>query len=265
MYYLATLPSWLLCILFVVSGVGFTIAGLLFVRKYAPPVDIHGEQIRPTATVCAIIGSLVALLLAFVVVNVWQRYNEQDRLVSREASELANLYRGCRGLNKEQQMHIQDLIRKYTVSLVKDAWPSLENGEENEKAWVSYNNLYLAIIHLKPAGESANIVFSRMIDQLNNLADFRRTRILNSRLPIIPGVLWVILIVSCYTSIAFTFFFTMGTRATQIVISSIHAGILSMILYLVVLLNYPYRSAIKIKPYPIENLLKEAYPFADLE
>lgn len=263
MYHLVSLPAWLLCLIFVITGMVISVSGLLLVKKFAPSIPIEGEQVRPAATICSIIGSLFAILIAFVVITVWQRYNEQYSSTVQEASVLGNLYRDSRGLGPEKEKEVQRLIKKYTHSLINNAWPALKNGQESKVSWVDFNNLYVEIISHRPKDDKERIIYSRLIQHLNVLSDFRRLRILNSNLPIIPDVLWYILLSGAVISIGFTYLFQIGTLPVQMIITAIHATVISLIFFVIVLLNYPYRSSIRVKPKPIEILLKDVYPIAD--
>jgi len=85
-------PSVVFC--FIMVGVMATLAclGHWVVYRYVPHRDFvkHNDV---AGFVLAIVGVVYAVLLSFVVVVVWQEFENSDSVAQREASAVADLYR----------------------------------------------------------------------------------------------------------------------------------------------------------------------------
>ena len=61
-----------------------------------------------------VIGAFYGLLLAFVIVAAWERFDHTDALVQNKAMSLASLYRLSKGYPEPLQHELQQAIRHYT-------------------------------------------------------------------------------------------------------------------------------------------------------
>src|SRR5712692_6058960 len=96
----------------VLLSIAIAEAGLLAVRTYISPAalrdsnDVVGNYLQT-------LGTIYAVLLAFVVFVVWSQFNEARSYVEREANELLDLFRTSKGLPLERCSDIQTHIGRY--------------------------------------------------------------------------------------------------------------------------------------------------------
>jgi hypothetical protein len=83
-FFLTTLPLWLSAIILIVPTTLLAMAGPVIVRRY-----IKVDQLRTNNEVAgfkfATVGVLYAVLLAFAVVVVWEKFNQAESEVAKEA------------------------------------------------------------------------------------------------------------------------------------------------------------------------------------
>jgi uncharacterized membrane protein YgaE (UPF0421/DUF939 family) len=83
------------------------VAGLLLVQRLVPPE--RREQHNDVAGfIYAVLGVAYAVLLAFVVIVVWQEYKTAQTNVESEANELAGVYFLASRLPESERTHVQD-------------------------------------------------------------------------------------------------------------------------------------------------------------
>src|SRR5260370_42658199 len=96
----------------VLLSIAIAEAGLLAVRTCVPPAalkdsnDVVGNYLQT-------LGTIYAVLLAFVVFVVWSQFNEARSYVEREANELLDLFRTAKGLPMERCSDIQTHIGRH--------------------------------------------------------------------------------------------------------------------------------------------------------
>ena len=97
MPFLTTQPLWLSFTLLLGATTLLAMAGPVFVRR-----RISVDRLRINNEVAgfkfATIGVLYAVLLAFAVIIVWEKFSEAERAVAQEAGAVATLYRLADGI-----------------------------------------------------------------------------------------------------------------------------------------------------------------------
>ncbi len=110
--FLTTLPTWQAAIVVVVLPTLIAVTGPFAVRRF-----VRLERLQTNNEVAgfkfATVGVLYAVLLAFVVVVVWQKYNDAENVVSQEAGALAAIYRISADLPPEHMQHMHTALDGY--------------------------------------------------------------------------------------------------------------------------------------------------------
>lgn len=240
------------------------ISGLLLVRKYLPLFFIVTEDTTVANIFIRQISTLLAVLLAFVVISIWRNYEEQRENTGKEASSLGNLYRDSRGLKPEAEIEIQQLITKYTRDVVYDGWPAMLQGRESRIAWLSFNQLYGKVVRYSPENAREEIVYAHLVDEMNDLAMYRRLRMIRNANPFMPDVLWAVIYIGSLLVIVTGYFLKISNKKVHLLLTTINSVMLGLIFSVMLLLNFPYRGSLQISVYPLENLLKDVYPMAKI-
>ncbi len=256
-----TVPGWLLCILFVSATCLVSLTGLWIVRKFVAPAALQNSH-DVAGFIIGIIGVMYAVVLAFVVIAVWEDYRQTDDTVMNEANSIGNLYRDCTGLQDSAAEIIKADLRVYTQLVVDSEWREMEAGKESSKAWGSYNDLYLHIIHINPHSDREQVIFTAVLDNLTKFSDIRRQRITESK-PYIPQMIWMILIAGSLIIIFFTYFFALENIRIQQLMTVMLSTTMALVLFMGVVFNYPFNGDFRIKPDAFERLLKYNFPAAD--
>ncbi|HEV3476183.1 MAG TPA: hypothetical protein VG127_01750, partial [Rubrobacteraceae bacterium] len=89
---------------------------------------------------------------------------------------------------------------------------------------------------------------------IHNLVDERRLRLFEAGGGI-PRVLWFVLVVGGMIVVGFTYLFGLeNTRSHRLMIASL-AAIISLVLFTIYALDYPFRGITRIEPVPFELVL----------
>lgn len=264
MNFLFSLSPWIFTLLVIFVTTIVSVGGLLFTRKFLPGYFILLVDISVANIYIRQVGTLLTVLLAFAVISIWNNFELQREHTAIEASTLGNLYRDSRGLRPDAEKEIQELITRYTKDVVEHAWPAMKEGRESIVAWVSFNKLYGKVVRYMPENSRDQIVLSRMLNHLNDLAKYRRLRHIRNANPYIPQILWIT-IYSGTLLILFSGYFLRTTKMRmQIILTTINGMMFGMLFAMMFMLNYPYRGSLQISSSPLQNLLSDVFPLAQI-
>ena len=129
----SALATALYVILTVFLPVLGAVVGLVLVQRLVPP-DLRGEHNNVAGFIYAVLGVAYAVLLAFVVIAVWQDYQTAQTNVESEANELAGVYFLASQLPEPERTNVQELVQTYVRGVVEEEWPMMERGQTSPRA-----------------------------------------------------------------------------------------------------------------------------------
>jgi hypothetical protein len=97
--------------------------------------------------------------------------------------------------------------------------------------------------------------YNQMLEQLHSLGDARRERLLVAEQGL-PPILWVVLILGGVITVCFTYLFGLENTLVHVLMVAALAMIISLSLFTVAALDYPFNGDIRIHPTPYENDLE---------
>lgn len=235
---------WEIAILFVVVPMFVFSAGLLLVRaRYGwEALTSNNEE---GGVIFAVIGTIYAIFLAFLVVLSWQNLGDADKTVSDESATLLALYRDTQAFNTQVGPVLRAQLRDYTQSVISDEWPTMAKGEESPVASKKLDTLWTTFVSNENAASGA--AFSEAYARLNELAKDRQLRILSASAAI-SGYFWAFLLLGGALIIAFTYVFGMKNLKVQMGMTAVLTFTIGASLFLVVTLDHPYTGDVKVEP-----------------
>ena len=95
------------------------VLGLFLVQRLVPSA-LRREHNDVAGFIYAVLGVAYAVLLAFVVIVVWEEYEEAKETVEAEANELAGVYFLADRFPESDRERIQNLARTYGQTVVRE-------------------------------------------------------------------------------------------------------------------------------------------------
>jgi len=240
-----TQSVWLSAFFLLVPTTLLAMAGPIIIRRF-----VKIEQLRVNNEVAgfkfATVGVLYAVLLAFVVVVVWEKYNQADSDVAREAAASATVYRLSYGLDDQHGSAIRQALTTYLDTAIKQDWPAMEEGKGSEAASQAMSALYAAVLKFH-AQQNDSIVLAELLRQLDTVSVSRRARILAAN-GAVPDILWVTLFGGAFLTVCFTFFFGVENVRAQ----ALMTGALTLLtfagLLTVIAIDQPFGGGVRVPP-----------------
>jgi Protein of unknown function (DUF4239) len=247
------LATALYVILTVFVPVLVAVAGLVLVQRLVPPERRVGQN-DVAGFIFAVLGVAYAVLLAFVVIAVWEEYKTAQTNLESEAHELAGVYFLASRLPEPERTRIQDLARTYARVVVEEEWPMMERGQTSPRADSLVRQLTLKILEFDPHTKGEQVLYESGLTQLHDAADARRSRLLEVREGI-PKLLWVVLVVGGVITVSFTYLFGLKSNVAHALMVAALTLLICGILFTIGEFNYPFSGVVEIRPDAFKEVL----------
>jgi hypothetical protein len=229
------------------------VAGLVLVQRLVPPERREGQN-DVAGFIYAVLGVAYAVLLAFVVIAVWQDYETAKTNVESEAHELAGVYFLASQLPEPERTRIRDLVRTYARVVVEEEWPMMQRGQTSERADSLVRQLRLQILEFDPHTKGEQVLYERGLTQLHDAADARRERLLEVREGI-PELLWVVIVGGGVVTVCFTYLFGLKSNVAHALMVAALTLVICGILFTIGEFDYPFSGAVEIRPEAFKEVL----------
>ncbi|MBC7855259.1 MAG: DUF4239 domain-containing protein [Pirellulaceae bacterium] len=247
------LPLWLLGTLLVGGTTLATVAALWWVRRLVPPERLRAHH-DVGGFILGVIGAIYAILLAFVVLVVWERYGEAEIIAEREANALIDIYRLAPGLPEPIKVKIRAGARDYAKRVIAAEWPAMNRGAIDDGTTHALDQLWRDSMGVKAEDSRETAIFGHLLDRLIDVSDNRQLRLLASRTGI-QGTMWLVLAIGGVATLVFTFYFGVERFAVQAGMTALLATLISLVLFLISALNFPFTGDLKVESEAMQTTL----------
>lgn len=229
--------AWLLLAMVVVGAVLIAV-GSVWLASRVLARDARPEHNSILSPFLTVVGLVYGALIGFTVVVGWQQYLSAEVNVSHEASTLTTLYRQTVAMPQPEQSQLRQQLRKYAEALQGPEWGKQEFGSIGNEGRAALTDLYRIAGKPQPNAASSPIN-QEFLSELTTLASDRSTRILDAK-PGIPPLLWCSLLFGGVVLIMLTSSMRLTSNRGHMVLVSVVAVLLSLLLYLVFVLDHPF-------------------------
>ena len=248
------MQTLILGVLVVGLSILLTHLGLRLVRRLVPlsVLETHHEV---AGFIIGVLGAIYAVLLAFVVVIMWDQYGDARANVEQEANQLNDLSHLAQGFADPARERLLAAMRAYAASAMNDEWPAMAEGNDSPRTQAATDDLWRAYLEIDPQTNRENALYQESLSHLNNMSTSRRLRIYASR-DDLPTVIQFLLWGGGLITIAFTYFFGVKSIRSQALMTAALAGVIAFILFLVIALDNPFHGYVRVTPEPLRQVLE---------
>ena len=109
-------------------------------------------------------------------------------------------------------------------------------------------------MRLDPTTDAQQVLYYQGLERIHDLADARRERLLDAKEGI-PAILWVVLLVGEVVVVGFTYLFGLENNTTHMLMVAALALIISLVLFTVAALDYPFKGDVRVGPDAFKQVL----------
>ena len=252
--FLSGLPLWAAIILIVVLPTVAAIAGLIFSRRW-----LNLEHLSTNNEIAgfkfATVGVIYSVLVAFAVIVVWEKFNEAETVVVREAGAVATLYQLAAG-PEPGLIATRAALGNYVRLAIDRDWPAMATEKESREASQALVALYAAALQLGADGARHPAILAEMLRQIDTITQARRTR-LHLATGIVPGIVWLALTCGAVLTVGFTYFFGTQNLRAQVMMTGILSVLVFMGLLVIVSIDHPFTGPSNVGSEPLQALVED--------
>ena len=247
----------------VVGGVCLlALLGFELVHRLVPAVSRQRHN-DVAGFIYAALGVIYAVLLALVVIAVWEEYSAAGNTVEQEANATAEIFWLGNRLPEPVGLHVQELAKSYAEEVIHREWPLMEKGEQpplehaegGPSGWTIIDDIRESLQDFEPRTKADEQLYAEGLDQIENLNNARRMRLVASEEGV-PGVLWSVLIFGGVAAISFTYLFGLeSTWAHRLMVVTL-AAIIGLVLFTVGAMENPFEGGARIGTGAFELILE---------
>jgi hypothetical protein len=213
--------------------------------------DVIGWQI-------SVLGTTYAVILAFMLWNVWNNFQTARINAEMEANDVVNLYRTAGGLDPVQSVPIRGLCREYAAVIVGEEWPAMAREQLSARSFTVTQRLWDVLVQTRSdAADSSSkqappdifrqSKFEQAFGALKQMSEHRRLREIESRMKL-PGILWAVLVVGGIVVIGSACLFGCENFALHFIHVFVLSLMLSLVLVAIAEIDRPFQGPVRVQP-----------------
>jgi hypothetical protein len=240
-------PNAVLLFVFIVTLVALALIGLYIFTVLTGDTasKVFFTNNTNTGTYISAIATAIALLIAFIISNEWQTFTQTQNNLIQESNDLYLLYITVFSLTGAQD--ILPAIINYICSIINIEFPIMKQGEDI--GFSTFLDIVQAeLLSYVPITDKDRILYTQALDLLNDATALRNTRA-EVAVAGIPSEFWWMLVLG-FIVLSVMIWFITGNAMYRIYMTTFVTIIYATLLFLVVILAYPFRGSFGLSAEP---------------
>ena len=244
-YFLSSFPLWLLIAVIVVAPTALAMAVQVLIRK-SVGIDKLVKNNEIAGFKFATVGVIYAVLLAFTVIVVWEKFSDAQTVVADEAGATSALFHYAEG-NEPEAMAARTALVNYLKAAIDDEWPAMARETESAATEHALDLLYAAAIALNRTGRGARRTWPRSFGDFDNVTAARRQGCTSHRTR--PERHMDRALHGALLTVGFTLFFGSENLLAQVSMTGVLSVLVTMGLVVIISIDHPFTGPVYIHPH----------------
>ena len=241
-----------LAILITVIFVGLFVLVLWLFYRFFPRFRF-GENSSADGTIYGgAIGTIFALIFAFVIVAVWQNFDRVSTAVEQEADVLNDLYVNMRGYPPAFRDTVQAKLKAYALQVANGEWKLVQADAQDPVADGLIREIAGLLTTFKPAPGEAPL-HAQTLELLIQNRNLRHNRI-KSGLSYLDKSMWVALGIAALLLLLFSCMLNISDRRSHYQMHACLGASMGLIFFLLLVYNFPFLGPGAIDAHAIRSL-----------
>ncbi|HXO16755.1 MAG TPA: hypothetical protein VN909_01165 [Candidatus Dormibacteraeota bacterium] len=237
----------------VVGGIVFAALAIGYLVEKFTSREVRTAHNDRAGFILAVIGVIYAVLLAFVAIGVWERFQQAEMRTYDEAGSLATVYRDAGSF--AGKVRLRAAIRAYALSVIDDEWPRMHRGDGSPPSNPLLEDASRDIRALPVPSARLSNIQGQMLSAIDTALMDRQTRLTVDSSGI-NVIMWVALVAGALVTISFTYLFGFDKTIMQELMIGGLSFLIALVLFLIVALDYPFRGSIAVPPEAFRALIE---------
>jgi len=240
------LPPGVLCLTVLLVMCALAAGGLMLFWRLVPQSDelTHNDVAGP---IIGTVGTILAVILSFMLVTVWQQYDGAAATVEQEASAVADLYHLATEFPQPLQHQLQQALGTYINAVVDDEWPAMRTGGRSPLARRAVIGAMRIVAHYQPGSSTQQTLQQTALALMETMQDARRNRLFANDQGV-PIFFWLGNCLLAAITIGLCFLFRVRSRYAHFTMTLALTAVIGTVFVLIALFDYPFRGYTQIPP-----------------
>ena len=191
------------------------------------------------------VGVIYAVVLGFIVVVVWEKYDSTIYNVDQEVAAVSDLYRSVGPFDNPARDQIRSELRAYVADVIKIEWPQMGERLSPPEDVDLLENLAEHLDDYQPRNLDQSNAQEIAMAQRVRLFDARRQRLIESA-PSVPLVLWFALFAGAAAMLTFAYFFGVENHPAQLVMTAVLTALIAVLFVVIDEFDHPFSGSVRI-------------------
>lgn len=231
---------------------GGSVVGLYIVRRLVP-LDRLQKNHEVAGVTFGVLGAFYGLVLAFVIVAAWERYNQANTDALDEATALESLYDLGKAFSEPMRSRLDSVVLEYVHRVIEEEWPKMAD-RSFQGGKVGAQELWATVLAYHTADSREQLLIDKSIDELEIISRSRSQRFLFYE-DDLPSVVWMVIYLGCLMTIGFSYFFGSSVFRAQVIMCGFFSFLLGLTILAILELAHPYQGVVTISNQPFRYAL----------
>jgi hypothetical protein len=231
-----------LAALIILGAAAVSAAGMLILQRRAPSGTYFKDPI-PAGAVYTVVGTAYMVILAFVFFVAFESYHAAKSAAQDEATATLAMYHAAGPFDATARGQLQGQVICYAREVVSKEWPAMREGESSPAVEARVTALEQNARQIPISGEKQLAAYDHWFTLNEERRKGRQGRIAEAS-PLVPPLIWLILLIGAVVVIATVGFFA-DAREAPVPQAAMIVGIAVIVasgLVLVRFLDRPYEN-----------------------
>lgn len=253
MYLQLYVPAWLWGVIMVSLIILIAHIGMSATENWIKKKRTLKYDNEIAGIVFGVLSLIYSLIIAFVIIAVWENYEELNRTIEKEADYLNSVLVHSKMLPDALRLPTSTAISDYCHKVVEEEW-DMADGEAHFQG-SAIPSLRMLLYHDEDIRNKYSNVMSILDTDLSAITSLRRERLTHTH-AYVPELVWMILIMGSIMVIIFSYFLHMESMQMKRIYMSFLWGIIGMSLFLVYMLDHPFLGSTQVSKAPFEEIIR---------
>ncbi|MEV6238899.1 hypothetical protein [Lentzea sp. NPDC051838] len=231
-----------------VLGAAVLSAIIVVITRRFGSEEVGEKNLSAGGSVFSIVAGLHAVLVAFILISLFDSSNNAEEQVQREANALVAVDWSSDSLPEPAKTKVEGLIRDYVSTVVDQEWPRMREGEDvGNEGWATLNQLRETIATSAPDGDWQEDRKTEAANQLWEAYQARQERLDAAGNGVNP-VVWLALLIGTGLSLLFPYLFGGPNLISQLLITITLSSTLVLLLFAIYQMQNPFSGGVAIPP-----------------
>lgn len=250
-FWLYNLPNWQFALLTVATFIAFSMIGLWLSRRMIIRFIGKHSHNDMVSFYLAAVGVFYGITLGLIAVGTYTSYSNADSIASQEAAAVSALYRDISSYPEPERSTLRQQLKEYVRIVIEDVWPLQQQGEAPRFGTQQLNRMNITLLEFTSNTEREKIIHVEALNQFNNLLTQNSLR-LQSVKNGLPITMYMVIIIGALLNIMVSWLFIIDNFRLHSLLNILMAGLLGLLVFLIAVMDYPYRGNYSIKPDGLE-------------